>query len=165
MIPQTPNGLLYVNSSLSGSSELTVCPYNLLPSDWKNRQVSIASWISPPHSFIVFPISRACKRTRSSFLSINNLPMFPITWPLVGAGVEDQDGNAFRAARRASCTSSLVERGNSPKVSSNQAGFLLVNVLPSPELQSLPAIILYPLIAGLPFGFSIFIISKPVSST
>ena len=43
MIPQTPSGLRYVKSSLSGSSEFTVWPYNLRPSDWKNRQVSMAS--------------------------------------------------------------------------------------------------------------------------
>ena len=142
IIPQTPRGRRYVNNSLSGNSELTVWPYRRRPSDWKNKQVSIASWISPPHSFSVLPISRACNLTRSSLYSINKRPMFPIICPRVGAGVAAQPVKAERAAAIAACTSSLVERGNSPNSSARTAGFLLVKVEPSEEEVSCPLIML-----------------------
>ena len=154
-----------MNNSLSGSSLLTVCPYRRLPSDWKNRHVSMASWISPALSFSVFPISRVSRRTRSSLCSINNLPMLPMIWPRVGAGVEDQPGNADFADFNALCTSSLVDRGKTPRQSARIAGFFDSNVEPSDAGSNCPPIILYPRIIGEPLGFSLSIASNPVSST
>ena len=57
--------------------------------------------------------------------------MLPIICPLVGAGVAAQFANAARAAFRAFLTSSLVERGNSPRQSANNAGLVDLNVAPS----------------------------------
>ena len=154
-----------MNSSLSGNSELTVWPYSLRPSDWKKRHVSIASCTSPPLSFKVFPISLVSTLTISSLYCISSLPIFPIICPLVGAGVADQEGNAFLAAFRASCTSSLFDSGNSPRQSESNAGLRLSKVSPPLDNFNSPLIMLYPLTFGLPLGLSDSIKSNPVSST
>ncbi len=57
--------------------------------------------------------------------------MFPIICPRVGAGVAAQPGKAALAAAKAVWTSSLVERGNSPRQSAVRAGFVLSKVPPS----------------------------------
>ena len=165
IIPQTPSGLRYVNNSLSGNSEFTVCPYSLRPSDWKKRQVSIASWTLPAASLRVLPISRVSNATIASLCSINNRPILPMICPLVGAGVAAQSVNAERAAAIASCTSSLVDSGKSPNTSTSIAGFLLVNLDPSDEDFSCPLMILYPLTLGRLPGLLLSKNSRPVSKT
>ena len=91
--------------------------------------------------------------------------MLPIICPRTGAGVDDHPAKAERAAAIASCTSSLVERGNSPNSSTSSAGLLLVKTDPSDAEVNCPLMILYPLTFGSPFGFSFSINSRPASRT
>ena len=125
----------------------------------------MASCTEPADSFRVLPISLVSMATIASLCSISKRPMFPIICPRVGAGVADHPVNAFRAARSASWTSSSVERGNSPRQSSNHAGLIDLNVEPSLACLSSPSMILYPFTQGLPFGLLWSRNSRPVEST
>ena len=127
--------------------------------------MSIASWISPPHSFKVFPISRACSRTRSSLCSIKSRPMLPIIWPRVGAGVADHDGNAACAASSAALTSSLVDKGNAPRISAKRAGLRDSKVAPSLDSSNWPSMMLNPFTLGRLFGLLASRNVRPASST
>ena len=68
--------------------------------------------------------------------------MLPIICPRVGAGVAAQLGKAACAASKAAFTSALVDRGNSPRVSVNIAGFMEVKVAPSLDEVNCPLIML-----------------------
>ena len=68
--------------------------------------------------------------------------MLPIIWPRVGAGVAAHPGKAACAASKAAFTSALVDRGNSPRVSANIAGFMEVKVAPSLDEVNCPLMML-----------------------
>ena len=73
--------------------------------------------------------------------------------------------NAAFADFNALWTSSLVDRGKTPRQSARIAGFFDSNVEPSDADSNCPPIMLYPRIIGEPLGFSLSIASNPVSST